>query len=317
MENERYRARVIARASWLGIIGNGVLAVLTVSIGFIGNSLALIGVGIDTITDVATSVVTLLTSRIIQQPPDEQHPYGHGRAETIATKLLAFIIFFAGTQLVISTVSHLFTETERSLPSMVTFFGAGISIIGKLILAILKRRAGKKVQSAMLIADAKNMTMDIFISGSVLLGIFFAIKLGMPLVDTLLGLCVGLWIMKEGYGIFMETNVELMDGLRDRGMYRSVCRAALSVEGVMNPHKMRIRKINTRYVIDIDIEVDGSFTVLKGHELAMLVEERIHTQVKNVYDVNVHVEPLGNLEADERFGLSQECLRKKDKTDEE
>ena len=190
-------------------------------------------------------------------------------------------------------------------------------MVGKIILAVLKWRAGNRIKSSMLIADAKNMTMDIFISGSVLIGIYFTITLNMPLVDTLLGLGVGLYIMKTGYGIFMETNVELMDGMRDRNMYRKVCRAALAVKGVKNPHKMRIRKLNTAYVIDVDIEVDGSLSVQDGHNLAMQVEESIHSQVQNVYDVNVHVEPLGNLETEERFGLSQECLRKKDKISEE
>lgn len=316
MERETNRSQVIARASWVGIFGNGVLALLKVGFGIWGHSLALIGAGIDTVTDVAASIVTLLAGRIVDKPPDEKHPYGHGRAETIATKLLGFIIFFAGTQLVLSTVSHLFSDSVRRLPAFITIVIAGISIVGKLLLALLKWRAGKKANSSMLIADAKNMTMDIFISASVLIGIYFTLRLNMPMVDTLLGLGVGLYIMKVGYGIFMETNMELMDGLQDRDLYRQVCRAVLVVEGVRNPHRMRIRKLNTSYVIDIDIEVDGVLTVQEGHNLAMQVEESIHTRVKNVYDVNVHVEPVGNLETEERFGLSQECLQKKDRISE-
>jgi cation diffusion facilitator family transporter len=317
VERETNRSQIIARASWVGIFGNGVLALLNVGFGIWGHSLALIGAGIDTVTDVAASIVTLLAGRIVDKPPDEKHPYGHGRAETIATKLLSFIIFFAGTQLVLSTVSHLFSDSVRRLPAFITIVIAGISIVGKLFLALLKWRAGKKAHSSMLIADAKNMTMDIFISASVLIGIYFTLRLSMPMVDTLLGLGVGLYIMKVGYGIFMETNMELMDGLQDQDLYRQVCRAVLAVEGVQNPHKMRIRKLNTSYVIDIDIEVDGGLTVQEGHNLAMQVEESIHTRVKNVYDVNVHVEPVGNLETEERFGLSQECLQKKDKITEE
>lgn len=317
MEEIGNRSKVIARASWVGIFGNSVLAILKVGFGIWGHSLALIGAGIDTVTDVAASIVTLLAGRIIDKPPDEKHPYGHERAETIATKLLGFIIFFAGTQLAVSTVSQLFSDSLRRLPAPITIVIAGISIAGKIFLAMLKWRAGKKVCSSMLIADAKNMTMDIFISASVLIGIYFTLRLNMPLVDTLLGLGVGLYIMKVGYGIFMETNMELMDGLQDRDLYRQVCRAVLAVEGVQNPHKMRIRKLNTSYVIDVDIEVDGGLTVQEGHNLAMQVEESIHSRVKNVYDVNVHVEPVGNLETEERFGLSQECLQKKDKITEE
>lgn len=309
MSDECSRSRIIARASWVGILGNGFLSLLQLGFGLWGNSLALVGAGIDTVTDVITSGVTLFTGRIVDQPPDEQHPYGHGRAETIATKLLAFIIFFAGTQLVISTVEHLLSDTPRKIPEVLTMGVAAFSILAKIALALIKGRAGKKAGSSMLIADAKNMSMDVLISASVLGGLFFSIHLGMPLVDTLLGLVVGLWIMRIGYGIFMETNTELMDGMQDRGIYRQVCRAALSVEGARNPHKMRIRQLNTRYIIDMDIEVDGSLTVLEGHGIAMKVEQQIHAEVPKVYDVNVHVEPIGNLEKKERFGLSQDFLR--------
>ncbi|MCF7915724.1 MAG: cation diffusion facilitator family transporter [Spirochaetaceae bacterium] len=309
MKVEKSRSKIIARASWIGIIGNGIMAVFKIGVGLWGNSLVLIGAGIDTVSDVVTSLVTLLTGRIIDRPPDEDHPYGHGRAETIATKLLSFIIFFAGAQLVLSTVQQLLSEQTRTVPSPLTMFVALGAIVGKIILALVKGRAGKKAESSMLIADAENMKMDVLISGAALLGIFFTIRLHMPIVDTLLGLAVGLWIMWVAYGIFMQTNVELMDGLEDRDVYREVCRAALLVEGVENPHKMRIRQMNTRYVIDMDIEVDGRLTVADGHRIAMEVQNRIHSEVKNVYDVHVHVEPVGNEEQRERFGLSQDYLK--------
>ena len=115
MKRNINRVQVIARASWIGIVGNGLLAVLKIGFGIWGHSLALIGAGIDTVTDVATSIVTLFTGRIIDKPPDEKHPYGHGRAETIATKLLAFIIFYAGTQLVVSSVTQIASGVQRKV----------------------------------------------------------------------------------------------------------------------------------------------------------------------------------------------------------
>lgn len=280
-----------------------------VTVGVLGNSLALVGAGIDAVTDVVTSLVTLLTGRIIDRPPDEDHPYGHGRAETIATKLLSFIIFFAGTQLVFSTAGHVISGSTRAVPARITMVVALAAIGGKIVLALVKGHAGRKVNSSMLVADAKNMKMDVLISSAALVGIFFTIRLNMPIVDTLLGMVVGVWIMWVAYGIFMETNVELMDGLHDRDIYREVCRATVDVEGVYNPHKMRIRQLNTRYVIDMDIEVDGRLSVAEGHRIAMKVQKSIHSKVENVYDVHVHVEPVGNREQRERFGLSQDYLR--------
>jgi cation diffusion facilitator family transporter len=310
-QQDTSRQKVIARASWYGIIGNGLLAGLSLAAGLLGRSMALVGAGIDTLTDVVTSVVTLYTSRITDKPPDETHPYGHGRAETIATKLLAFIIFFAGAQLALQTVGQLLSGETRGLPSMLALAVAGFSMLGKVLLALIKWRAGKRVESPMLIADAKNMVMDVFISLSVLIGVIFTVVLEMPVLDTLMGLAVSLWIMRMGLSIFLDTNTELMDGLADRSIYSLVHDTALEVPGVANPHKMRIRKLNNRYVVDIDIEVDGSLSVDEGHELAKAVQERIHRAVNNVYDVHVHVEPHGNAEARERFGLSGEHLDEK------
>ncbi|HDQ14760.1 MAG TPA: cation transporter [Sediminispirochaeta sp.] len=309
MEKNNDRVKYIERASIIGVVGNGLLSVLQLIVGFWGHSLALVGAGIDTVTDVVTSLVTLFTGRIVERPPDEQHPYGHGRAETIATKLLSFIIIFAGAQLTLSTIQHLISGEGRSLPNRLTLLVAALSIVVKIFLALVKWHAGKKANSSMLIADAKNMSMDVMISASVLLGLFFTIRLGMPILDTVLGCGVGLWIVWIGYGIFMDTNVELMDGLKNRDIYREVCRASMAVDGVCNPHKMRIRQFNTRYIIDMDIEVDGDLSVREGHELAMKVERNVHREVDNVYDVHIHVEPLGNEERKERFGISRNNLQ--------
>ncbi|MFP4268253.1 MAG: cation diffusion facilitator family transporter [Spirochaetaceae bacterium] len=307
-EKSEDRGRIIKRASIIGILGNGILSAAKLAGGFFGHSLSLIGDGIDSLTDVVTSMVTYYTAHIVDKPPDETHPYGHGRAETIATKVLSFVIFFAGAQLVLSTIEQLLSGAERGLPAFYALIIAGISVVGKIGLALNKYRAGKRAESSMLIADAKNMVMDVGISLSVLVGLLLTAYFRMPLLDTLIALVVGIWIMRVGFGIFMETNVELMDGMDDPGVYSSVYRAALEVQGVCNPHKMRIRKMNTKYVIDMDLEVDGGLTVQQGHEIVKKVQERVHREVPRVYDVHIHMEPFGNKERRERFGISGEDL---------
>jgi len=98
------REREITNASWVGIFGNSFLSVLKISAGFISGSLAVVADGIDSSTDIITSVITLITARFLAKPPDKKYPYGYGKADTIATKVLSFIIFFAGAQLFISTI---------------------------------------------------------------------------------------------------------------------------------------------------------------------------------------------------------------------
>ncbi len=302
---KKSRQKEIQTASIVGIIGNGILSITKIGAGIIGGSYALISDGIDSATDIITSLVTLFASRIIDRPPDEEHPYGHGRAETLATKVLSFIIFFAGAQLAFSAVRNFVSGTKRSIPNPIVIYFVLLSIGGKLFLAFYKNRVGKRVKSSMLIADAKNMVNDVVISVSVLTGLGVTFILRMPILDTITAFLISLWIMKTALGIFMETNVELMDGLEDKSIYRDVFNAACSVEGVRNPHKTRIRKINTKYVVDMEIEVDGSLTVKEGHEKATEVKKCIQNQIDNVYDVIIHVEPIGNKESSETYGLSK------------
>ncbi len=302
---KKNRQKEIQTASIVGIIGNGILSITKIGAGIIGGSYALISDGIDSATDIITSLVTLFASRIIDRPPDEKHPYGHGRAETLATKVLSFIIFFAGAQLAFSAVRNFVSGTKRSIPNPIVIYFVLFSIGGKLFLAFYKYRVGKRVKSSMLIADAKNMVNDVVISVSVLTGLVVTFILKMPILDTVTAFLISFWIMKTALGIFMETNVELMDGLEDKSIYRDVFNAACSVEGVRNPHKTRIRKINTKYVVDMEIEVDGSLTVKEGHEKATEVKKCIQNQIDNVYDVIIHVEPIGNEESSETYGLSK------------
>ncbi len=305
----RKRVSAIKLASVVGIAANGILGVLKISFGFIAGSFALISDGIDSITDVLTSAITLFTAGISSQPPDIKHPYGHGRAETIATKILSFIIFFAGSQLIVTSVQRLIRAEEMPLPSQSALYVALISIVGKILLSVYKKRIGKRYRSSMLIADAKNMRNDVLISASVFTGILFTLILEIPIIDTLIAIAIGCYILVTALGIFSETSLELMDGISDKNLYQSVFDAANSVDAAMNPHKTRIRKFNNIYIIDMDIEVDGRLTVEQGHDIAKNVEQRIRTSIPEVYDVQVHVEPVGNIEDHESFGISEDLIK--------
>ena len=302
------RTAVIRKASWVGIVGNAFLSILKITAGILSGSFALLGDGIDSATDIVTSVVTLLTSKIADRPPDEGHPYGHGRAETVATKALSFIIFFAGAQLALTAIQKLFESSERSVPDFFAIYFVIISIFGKAFLAYYKYKAGRKVNSSMLLADSKNMMNDILISVSVLIGLIFTFLLNLPVVDIITALIVSVWIMKVAFDIFLETSVELMDGLDDKSIYNEVFNVTCGVEGVRNPHRTRIRKINTMYIIDMDIEVEGNLTVTEGHEISKKVHDCIQNKIENIYDVIIHVEPIGNEEQAEKYGLSKDSI---------
>ncbi|MCK5029810.1 MAG: cation transporter, partial [Bacteroidales bacterium] len=217
--NQKYRNRSIKKASWVGIIGNTILAIAKIVIGFISGSLAVIGDGIDTATDILTYVITLVAARIMNKPPNYKFPYGYNRAEAVATKALSFVIFFAGAQLFLSTLLRLIKDEPHQIPTLLAIYITIISILSKAGLAFYQFKVGRKVQSNMLIANAKNMRNDILISASVLVGLVFTHILHLPVLDLITAMAVSVWIMKAGFEIFMETSRELMDGTDNPEIY--------------------------------------------------------------------------------------------------
>lgn len=294
----------IKRASWIGIIGNSILAVLKIVIGFISGSLAVVGDGIDSATDVLTFFITLVAAKIMNKPPNRTYPYGYNRAETIATKMLSFIIFFAGAQLFFTTLLRLIKNEPHDIPTLLAIYVTIFSMISKAGLAIYQFKAGKKIKSGMLIANGKNMRNDILISSSVFLGLISTKVFNLPVLDLITALAVSIWIIKVAFGIFMETSRELMDGVDDTSLYERIFDAVNEVEGASNAHRVRIRKHANMYVIALDIEVNGNITLNEGHKIAKKVERNIKQKIENTYDVMVHTEPIGNMET-EQFGISQ------------
>ncbi|MDR1933598.1 MAG: cation diffusion facilitator family transporter [Spirochaetales bacterium] len=308
------RLQGIRRASLIGLWGNAVLAASKIGVGIFADSLAVVGDGLDSSTDVVISFMTLMVARYMAKPSDKEHPFGHGRAETIATSALAFIVFFAGAQLLVRTVGDLLYAPAREIPHAAALWVTGVSIAGKLLLAWSQRWFGKRYKSDMLLANSRNMQGDVFISAAILIGLFFSVALDLPVLDPVTALLVSLWILHAGLDIFRKVNMELMDGNTDRDLYRAIFEAVRTVEGAGNPHRARIRKIASYYDIDLDIEVKPYMRVDEAHGIAVRVERAIRGRIENVFDVMVHVEPEGNTEENESYGLSENEILEEEKT---
>ncbi len=305
---DKERTQNIIRASWIAVVSNALLAALKISVGLFAGSLALVGDGIDSASDIVTSLITLLTARLISRPPNLKFPYGYRKADAVASKALSFIIFFAGAQLTISTIRHFLDGLEKALPDPIAIYVVIVSIVAKLALSYYLLRKGRQVESPMLLANGRNMRNDVFISVSVLLGLFFTLVLEMPIIDSIFALLIGLYIMKIAFDIFMETNIELMDGVDDPGIYKKIIDAVALVKGAENPHRLRVRKTANHYIIGLDIEVDPELKIAEGHRIAKKVENSLKNALGTVYDILVHVEPRGNIEKDEQYGISTKDL---------
>ena len=162
----------------------------------------------------------------------------------------------------------------------------------------------------MLIANARNMRNDILLSLSVLASLIFTMILEEPIIDRIIALLISMFIMYEGFRIFMKSNIDLMDGIDNTELYKKLFESVHLVKGAHNPHRVRARKIGHYYMINLDVEVDPELSVKEAHDIAKNVEDSIKSNLRNIYDIMVHVEPLGNLEEDEKYGITETEIQK-------
>ena len=297
------KAKNIRNAAIIAVVGNAILAVLKIIVGLLSQSGALLADGIDSSSDVLIGVMTLVVVKIIYKPADSKHPWGHGRAETVATITLSFLIFFMGGQLVISAVTKLVIGKAQIIPTALAYGITIISITGKLLLAWSQYYLGKRAESNMIIANAKNMASDVLISVGVFVGLSITALTGLTFIDATIELCIGAWVVKTAIEIFLEANLELMDGSNDAEPYQAILDAVKNIEGAVNPHRARMRRIAGFWDIDLDIEVEPHLTVREAHTIASRIEKQIKKRLDNVYDIMIHIEPHGD-KGVETYGLS-------------
>ncbi len=302
------RKKILLRTSWISIIGNAVLSLLKVVIGILSGSMAVLSDGLDTVSDVVTSIVILYTSSIVSRPPNSKYVYGREKAENVASTILSFVIFFMGCQIVVTAAEQIIFEKAKELPSMLAVWVTIVSIVGKLLLAWYQFYQGKRVDSSMLKANAINMRNDVVISGGVLVGLACTFLLNVPILDAVVAILIGLYVVWSAIGIFRDANVALMDGIDDTSVYNKIIEAVECVPGAFNPHRIRSRKIGNMYSIVLDVEADGQLSLTEAHQVAQNVEDSINNHIENIYDIVVHVEPKDSTHCAEKYGISKDKL---------
>ncbi|MDH8701237.1 cation diffusion facilitator family transporter [Dysgonomonadaceae bacterium PH5-43] len=302
------RTKIMLRTSWISVLGNAFLSILKIVIGIISGSLAVLSDGLDSASDVVTSLIILITTPIISRPPNSKYAYGQEKAESMATTILSFVILFMGGQMFIASIERIFNPTEVELPTTIAIWATLISIVGKLLLSLYQFQQGKRTNSSMLKANAINMRNDVIISVGVLVGLASTFVFNLPVLDPIVALLISLYIMYSSIGIFKDANIVLMDGVSDVSIYNKIIDAVEKVPGASNPHRIRSRQIGNMYNIVLDIEADGHLSLTEAHHIAQAVEESIKSSIENVYDIVVHVEPLGDKHCEEKYGVNKKNL---------
>jgi cation diffusion facilitator family transporter len=276
------------KSSLIGIGFNFVLASFKCTIGFIGHSFALIADGIESLSDVLSSTVVYLGLRLSIKPPDEDHPYGHGKAEPVAAIIVSLALIVAAIVIGIESIVRI--QTPHPLPEPYTLWVL-LAVVGiKALLSRYVSSVGKGINSAAVRSDAWHHLSDAITSAFVFVGISIALTRNAA-ADDWAALCASPVIMFNAWRQLRAPFAELLDTAPAPQLEQEVRAVASSVSGVIGLEKCHVRKVGFRYYVDLHIVVEGTLTVRRGHNIAHDVEDAVLQQVPQIAEVLVHVEP--------------------------
>lgn len=292
------RSKELQRGAWVGILANAALAIIKGVAGYVSGSRALIADAANSATDVAGSVAVLLGVRMAHTPPDEEHPYGHGKAETIAAIVVAVLIAGVGLEVGYSSFRAFFEPAKA--PGWIAAAAAVISMLTKEILYRYTYRLGKKLGSDAIIANAWDHRSDVFSTLAALLGILGAIAgeyFDIPwlvYLDPLAGLGVSIFVLYMAYRLAGESIANALDRVLDEEESKDLLTAASRVDGVMKVDELLARQHGHYVIVDIKIAVDPHITVEEGHRIGKRVKKELIEKFPHVSNVLVHINPYNS-----------------------
>lgn len=298
MEEQRFQQA--ERAAMIGVVANVILAVIKIVIGNIAHSRALIADGVHSASDVIGSLAVFIGLRAARQPPDEDHPYGHGKAESIAAIIVSVILLLVGVEMGYSAFQSFFEPA--TIPRTLAIYAVILSIIIKEALYQYKYRLGQKLKSSALIANAHEHRSDVFSSLVALVGIGLSILGGangsfLVYFDAIAGLIVSIFVIRMAWTIGAEAIHNTLDHVLHEEDTVDMKETVKKVPGVEEIHDFRAREHGYYVIVDVKIAVDPHLTVEEGHRIGKRVKhalmESYDRQIKNVF---VHVNPYNEKE---------------------
>jgi cation diffusion facilitator family transporter len=283
--------RLGRRVALAGILLSAALATLNIVVGLWTRSTSVVATGVEFAGDVLASVVVFVGLVAAVRPADANHPYGHGRVETLAAFVVGLILVAGGIGIGWRSLDAV--GEQHAAPGAAAVFVLLLAIGARGAMSIVKLRVGRRTRSAALVADGWNDTVDVL--GA--LAALTAVALARYDSDRFLaadhygGFAVGVVVVLTGVRVLRDASLELVDTMPDASMIARLRTAASSVPGVSGVDKVFARKTGFRYHVDLHIEVDPAMTVRSSHAVAGQVRSRVRSEIGWVADVLVHVEP--------------------------
>lgn len=285
------KQNLAVRTVIFSILTNAVLAGIKFLAGIFGNSYALIADGIESTVDIFSSFLVLIGLKYAERPADENHPYGHGKAEPLITFLVVAFLIVSAFTIAWQAISNI--QTPHELPAYWTLYVLGVIILWKEISYQVVMSRSKKLKSSSLKAEAWHHRADAITSIAAFIGISIAIfgGEGFEVADDYAALVACGFILYNCYGIFRPALGEVMDENNFSELTQEIREISLKVEGIEGTEKCFIRKAGMTYHVDLHAHVKGDLTVTEGHDIAHKLKDTLRKKIPQLGNVLIHIEP--------------------------
>lgn len=279
------------KTTYFSIAGNAVLALLKWLAGYFGNSYALIADAIESTTDIFSSFLVLVGIKYSNKPADENHPYGHGRAEALITFIVVGVLITSATIIAYESIKNI--GTPHHLPKPWTLIVLGAIIVWKEASYRLVIRKSKETHSSSLKADAWHHRSDAITSVAAFIGISIALILGKGYesADDYAALFASAFILYNSYLIFRPALGEIMDEHLYDDLVAEIRKFSVKVDGILDTEKCFIRKTGMKYHVELHAIVEANITVKEGHDLAHKLQARLQKEIPELGHIIIHIEP--------------------------
>ena len=290
------RERQIFRTTLVGSVANLLLLVFKFVAGIVGHSAAMVADAVHSLSDFITDIVVIVFVSIAGKPEDKDHDYGHGKYETLATAVIGIILFFVGVSILVNgvqTIVDALNGVPLQAPSALALIAAVVSVVVKEILYHYTVKAGKRLHSPSVVANAWHHRSDALSSIGTTLGIGGAIVLGerWRVLDPIAAVVVSLFIVKVAIELLGPCIDELLERSLPDKMESRILEIILATPQVSSPHHLRTRRIGSYRAIEVHIRMDGRLTLSEAHSVASDIEKRIKAEFGDSTHIGIHMEP--------------------------
>lgn len=290
------REKQIFRTTLVGSVANLLLVVFKFVAGIVGHSAAMVADAVHSLSDFITDIIVVIFVAISGKPEDEDHDYGHGKYETLATAVIGIILFFVGVGILISGIKAIVGTLQGEplqTPSLLALIAAVISIVVKEVLYHYTVKRGKALGSSSVVANAWHHRSDALSSIGTAIGIGGAIFLGEQwrILDPIAAVIVSLFIIKVAVELFKPCIEELLERSLPAEMEQKILDIILSTPQVSSPHHLRTRRIGSYIAIEVHIRMDGQTSLSEAHQVASDIERRLKAEFGESTHIGIHMEP--------------------------